>query len=60
MPTLSEDKVSGDWFGLPSFPYLWMEMEPDVGLLSPARSWKREGNVYTNTLKRIKKNVKLK
>ena len=42
MPTLSGVNGSGDWFGLPSFPYLWIWMEPEVGLLSPARSCEME------------------
>lgn len=39
MPTLSGDNISGGSIGLPSLWYLWTEMEPDVGLFSPAISY---------------------
>lgn len=49
IPTLSGSTGSGDWFGLPSFPYLWIQMDPEVGLLSPASSCKMEINAtYTS------------
>lgn len=39
IPTLSGTNSSGDWLGLPSSPYFWMWIDPDVGLFIPARSY---------------------
>lgn len=65
MPTLSGFSNSGDLFGQPSSPYLWIQMEPDVGLLSPAINWISSFRVNTmwyqhrNAVKGYNKNDKI-
>lgn len=51
MPTFSVGSNSESAFGWPSSSYLWIQMEPDVGLFSPARSCGREEDIKPKVAK---------